>query len=259
VLVPQETTGDAMGKREKYLDDLFEEFPYTFGEVCARKIEGKDGRSLVQLRIDMGILQLESTGRPDGAHPEGFDTYYDYLIAKQEEEGDEFTLDEERCLEIDREFVQFFHRRISWLALREFASAVIDADHTLALMDLSSGHPPDENWVAMHEQYRPFVMFHRTQASALVELESGQPEPAVEAIDLGLEKIRQIFSDHDAEDHFETDELVRKLLEMKQSIVDEYAVEPSLTDQLAAAIADEQYELAAEIRDKIANFKPPEV
>ena len=46
---------------------------------------------------------------------------------------------------------------------------------------------------------------------------------------------------------------------MKQSIVDEYAVEPSLTDQLAAAIADEQYELAAEIRDKIANFKPPEV
>ena len=65
--------------------------------------------------------------------------------------------------------------------------------------------------------------------------------------------------DHDAEDHFETDELVRKLLEMKQSIVDEYAVEPSLTDQLAAAIADEQYELAAEIRDKIANYKPPEV
>ena len=79
------------------------------------------------------------------------------------------------------------------------------------------------------------------------------------ALDLGLEKIRQIFSDHDAEDHFETDELVRKLLEMKQSIVDEYAVEPSLTDQLAAAIADEHYELAAEIRDKIANFKPPEV
>ncbi len=53
-------------------------------------------------------------------------------------EGDAFELDPARCMEIDREFVQFFHRRVAWLALREFDRAVADADHTLALMDFSS-------------------------------------------------------------------------------------------------------------------------
>lgn len=240
-----------MAKRQ-HLDDLFNDFPYSFGEVVARKVRGSDRREVLQLRVDMGVLQMETTGRPDGTRPDGFDTYYDYLVALAFEEGEDFELDEAQCLEIDREFVQFFHRRISWLALREFAFAVRDADHTLALMDFSSAHAPDQSWAMMHEQYRPFVLFHRTQAQALVELEQEEPGRAVQAIDDGLEQLRDVFIQHDVEDEFDEDELVAKLLEMKRSIVDEYSVEPSLTEQLSDAIAAEKYELAAELRDRIA-------
>ena len=104
-------------------------------------------------------------------------------------------------MEIDREFVQFFHRRVAWLALREFARAVADADHTLALMDFSSLYAPDSEWAEMHEQYRPFVLFHRTQAAALGTLERGGPETAIAEIDAGMATIREsLLRDGDAGD-----------------------------------------------------------
>jgi hypothetical protein len=240
-----------MAKR-KDLDHLFAEFPYEFGDVTARKIRAGNGRYVLQLRVDMGVLQMETTGRPDGSRPGDFDTYYDYLVATAFEEGEAFELDERRCLEIDREFVQFFHRRISWLALREFELAIVDANHTLALMDFSSAHAVDESWAMLHEQYRPFVLFHRTQAESLVELQDDKPRRAIKAIDDGLQQLRDVYAEHELDDDFEEDELVQKLLEMKRSIANEYSVEATLSEQLSAAIADEKYELAAKIRDKIA-------
>jgi hypothetical protein len=77
--------------------------------------------------------------------------------------------------EVDREFVQFYHRRVCWLTLRAFDRAVKDADHTLALMDFCLEHSPDDQWLMSQEQYRPFVLFHRIQAAALSKLEHQAP------------------------------------------------------------------------------------
>lgn len=241
-----------MGKRPQHLDQFLQDWPYEFGEVTARCIAGSDGRRVIQLRIDLGVLQMETTGRPDGRRPDGADTYYDRLIGLAFEEGESFELDDDRCVEIDREFVQFYHRRLAWLALREFEHAVRDADHTLALMDFSSAHAPDEEWADMHEQYRPFVLFHRTQAAALRELELNRPEHAVAALNEGLGKMRQVFARHDLLEDFEDDELVVKLVDMKETLSEQHDLEAPLSQQLAEAIAEEQYELAAEIRDRIA-------
>lgn len=242
-----------MAKRPKHIDTLLASWPYEFGEVAARLVDGKDGRDVIQLRIDMGVLQMEVVGRPDGEQPEGFDTYYDYLMSLAFNEGPEFTLDAERCVQIDREFVQFYHRRIAWLALREFRRAVLDADHTLGLMDFSSAHSPDEDWADLHEQYRPFVLFHRTQASALAEIDDLNPEGAVEAIDHGLRRLREVFEGHGVEEEFDDDDLIVKLLELKETLAHHYELEAPLKQQLAEAIAREQYELAAELRDKMAS------
>ena len=91
-------------------------------------------------------------------------------------------LSEDQCAEADREFVQFYHRRICWLAIRQFERAVRDADHTLGLMDFCRDHSPDENWTLNHEQYRPFVKFHRTQAATLKALEEDDAELAIEEV-----------------------------------------------------------------------------
>ncbi len=236
----------------KQLDKLLRRWPYEFGEVSARMARGADGRELIQMRIDLGVLQMEVEGRPDGEMPMGAATFYDALLTMAFEDGDRFELNPALQVEVDREFMQFYHRRIAWLALRQFDNAVKDAEHTLSLMDFSTAHAPDEEWADQHEQYRPFVLFHRTQALALSRLERAEPAGAVEAIRGGLKSIHEVFARHEIADEFESDELVMKLREMKRSLVDHYDVEPPLSEQLAEAIAREQYERAAHIRDEIA-------
>ena len=130
--------------------------------------------------------------------------------------------------------------------------AVDDADHTLALMDLTKSHSDDESWTLSHEQYRPFVLFHRTQAKALADLENQGPEPAIDAINDGLERMYKVFVDYDAEEHFEEDELVEKLREMRESLRNHYEIGPTLNERLAQAIADERYEEAARLKDELA-------
>lgn len=242
-----------MSKRPQHIDYLLTDWPFTAGQLLVRQIQGADGRDVLQMRVDMGIMQMERAGRPDGVKPEGFDSYYDYLVSLAFEEGEAFHLDEDRCNEIDREFYQFYHRRICWLTLKIYPEAVLDAEHTLALMDFSSAHAPDPEWALLHEQYRPFVMFHRIQAKALIELEDTDPQAAVQIIETGLEELNNVFEKHDAAEHFDEDAFVVKLREMRESIVEHYELGPSLAEQLAEAIATEQYELAAELRDRLGH------
>ncbi len=242
-----------MAKRriKRNIDAILSDWPHEPGEVAARFIKGQDGRMVLQMRLDMGILQMEVEGRPDGTFPGGANTYYDFLVEKAHDERDGFAMDDQHYAEVDREFVQFYHRRTCWLALREFRRAVRDANHTLSLMDFTREHSDDEDWTLSHEQYRPFVLFHHTQATALAELEESDPEAAIAAINEGLEDFKRLFARYDADDYFEDDELVGKLTELRESLREHYHVGQTLHEQLASAIKTEQYERAAEIRDEI--------
>ena len=238
--------------RANHIDDILRDWPYDPDAVSVRICRGGDGRQLLQMRIDMGLMQLEVEGRPDGTRPHGEESYYDYLVAQSVQHGDNLVLTDEQCTEVDREFVQYYHRRICWLKLQEYRQAVADADHTLGLMDLCVKYSPDENWTISHEQYRPFVLFHRIQAAALAELEDSGPEAAVHQLNLGLKRLQHLFREHDAEEQFEDDELVTRLTDLRESLRREYSVGRTLHEQLADAVAAEQYELAARIRDELA-------
>lgn len=240
-----------MAKRQN-IDSILKDWNYEPGEVAARVVRGADGRDVLQMRIDMGLLQLEVDGRPDGSRPGGAETYFDYLLALAVHDGEEFSLSEEQCNEADREFVQYYQRRICWLALRDFRRAVRDADHSLAFMDFVGEHSPSEEWTMSHEQYRPFILFHRTQAAALAELEENGPEAAIGQINLGLDRIREFYVDVEAEERFADDELAERLNQLRESLRDHYHVGRTLQEQLDDAVASEEYEQAARLRDEIA-------
>src|SRR5271156_4748965 len=102
------------------IDALLQGWEYHPGSIQARLIE-VDGREVLQMRIELGVLQLETTGRPDGTRPHGCSTYFDYLRRQEtrlRKAGHELKLDDRQAQEADREFVQFYHRRVCWLALR---------------------------------------------------------------------------------------------------------------------------------------------
>jgi len=234
------------------IDHVFREWPYQPGVISARLVDTGDGRQVLQMRIEMGVLQMETTGRPDGERPGGAETYLDELIQDAFSQDESFELTEDQCFEVDREFLQYYHRRICYLALREFARAVEDADHTLALMDFAAAHSPDAEWTLSHEQYRPFVEFHRTQAGAMKQLQRSGPEAAIAEIDCGLDRMRKVFVAMQAEEQFDEDQLVMQLAELKESLRREYDVERTLAEQLAEAVANEEYERAARLRDEIS-------
>ncbi|RIK74042.1 MAG: DNA helicase UvrBC [Planctomycetota bacterium] len=238
--------------RELNLDRLLRDWAFEPGRPVVRRVQGDDGREVLQMRVDMGLLQLETAGRPDGTRPHGFPTYYDYLISAAFDEGPDFTLGDDRQQEVDREFYQYYHRRICWLALSEYAPAAADAEHSLRLMDFTSANAADREWALMHEQYRPFVMFHHVQATALTKLQADEPEGAVQVIGTGLDSLHSLFLQHGAEEHFDDDVFVVKLREMQESIKSHFHLGPSLAEQLAYAVATEQYELAAKLRDRLA-------
>lgn len=241
-----------MGKED--IDHILAKWDFDPLSVNVRLLELNQQRQVLQMRVDMGILQLEIEGRPDGGRPDGHSTFFD-LLQKKAAESD-FELTENECIEVDREFVQFYHRRVCWLQLKEFQRAVNDADHTLGLMDFCKAHSPDDQWTISHEQYRPFVLYHRTQAAALAKLEldvENCAELAIEQVDLGLENLRRLFEDYEAEEQFEEDELIQRLVEFKANLREKYEIGKTLQEQLNEAIANEDYEQAAEIRDEIAN------
>ena len=245
------TKDDSDGTGE-HIDGILKEWAYDPASVSVRLIEGDDHREVIQMRVEMGVLQLETTGRPDGTRPDGCDTYYDFLIKEEIARGDSFELTEEECVECDREFVQFYHRRVCWLALQYYENAVADADHTLGLMDMCKRHSPEEDWTLTHEQYRPFVMYHRIQAHAMSQIVEDNAEAAIGAINTGLETLRGVFAQHDLEDHFEDDDLVARLIELREQLRDQFDVGKTLQERLADAVASEQYEDAARLRDELA-------
>ncbi|MAQ88826.1 MAG: DNA helicase UvrBC [Rhodopirellula sp.] len=235
------------------ISDILQDWDYDSQSIRARIVAGQDGEAdVLQMRVEMGIIQMAVDGRPDGIRPEGFATYLDYLLQEEISQGNEWDLNDEQCMEVDREFMQFYQRRISWLSIKEYQQVVRDADHTLALMDFCKRHSPDDGWTIVHEQYRPFVLFHRTQAAAYHQLNESTPQAAIECINDGLNTIRSIFESHDLEEHFDEDELVSQLRDIRESLRDEYSVGKTLHEQLADAIASEQYERAAEIRDQLS-------
>jgi hypothetical protein len=249
---------------KKNLDRILSQWSYEPNAVKVRVVQGDDGRDVIQMRVDMGILQLEIEGRPDGSWPYGYGSFYEYLLS-EELLDDEFELSEEQSAEVDREFIQYYHRRVCWLSLRAFDRAVKDADHTLALMDFCLAHSSDEEWTISHEQYRPFVLFHRIQAAALDQLENQAPEAAIEALNDGLRQLRELFDDEgddEEEDEIEFDEsfderfdehvLVARLVELRESLRSHYQIGRTLEERLQEAVATEQYELAARLRDEMA-------
>ena len=238
------------------IDFILEDWEYKPGVAQARLVQAHDGRQVIQLRIDLGALQLETVGRPDGARPHGHATFFAYLqeqarLSRKAERN--FTLSDEQCQDADREFLQFYHRRMCWLALKQYARAIRDADHTLGFMDFVKRFAPTDEYLHAHEQYRGFVLFQRTQAAAALQVENNAPEAAIDEIRLGLERIRAFFVAWQREEEMEEDGMVRHLRHVETTLRQQYQIEATLEEQLQQAIADEDYERAARLRDALKN------
>jgi len=236
------------------IDSALQGWEYKPGMVQARMVQRRDGKQVIQMRVDLGVLQMEAAGRPDGVRPHGHPSYFDHLkhqAAIADRAGQTFQLNEEQCEEADREFMQFYHRRVCWLALRNYGRAVADADHTLAMMDFVRDHSPGEEYTEAHERYRGFVMFHRIQAASALAAEHNDAEGAIDEIQAGLKRLRAFFADWNMEEKMEEDGMVQQLRKMEAALRQMHSIDLTLREQLDQAVANEEYETAARLRDEL--------
>lgn len=245
------------------IDEALSGWPYEPepGEVLAREVRTRDGRTVVQIRVELGILQMETVGRPDGVRPHGFATYLDYLRHRAAGRGlapegnsPPWTMSEHQTLEADREFVQFHHRRVAWLSLEKHDKALLDADHTLSLMDFIRRHGRSPDSVASQERLRGLVLFQRTRAAAAVALQRDRPEEAIEAVREGIERLnahRLAWEQENENDDTPNGALLEQLQILETDIRKNFKVPKSLKEQLEEAVSAEDYEKAAQIRDQM--------
>lgn len=259
------------------IDEALRGWPYDpeLDEVEAREILARDGRTVLQIRVDLGVLQMELDGRPDGARPRGFSTYLDYLRHRSKfrkkrrsqpvETGPVgWAMSAEHCSEADRELVQFYHRRVALLTLQHYDRALRDADHSLALMDFIADFGPNPDYVDRHERLRGGIIFDRTQASAALSLERTSPEEAIDAIRDGIDRLERHARNLETEEieEFDPSELtgeletpalayVERLRRLESEVRHHFEVPKTLREQLDEAVDQEDYEKAARLRDQI--------
>ena len=241
------------------IQSLLSDWPYDTNKVCVRRIKGEDGRGKIQLRIEMGILQMEISGRPDGQRPHGRESLLQYYMGEAvsaKKRDLRFSLDSEACMELQMEALQFYHRRISFLELGEYERAQTDAQRNLDMFDFVKEHAEeDEDRMAM-EQYRPFVIGHRVRASVLQCLENEDFDRALSEIDTGIQEIQEFFRSFDQPDLVDESEEIAFLKEWAEEIRRDRprSMSQELKDQLTEAVAVEDFERAAELRDRLRSL-----
>ena len=111
-----------------------------------------------------------------------------------------------------------------------------------------------EDYIASHEQFRGIVLFHRTEAAFALALERHRPEEAIDALREGIDRLtthqRVWWEEHDPSES-PNPTLVEQLRKIEQEIRQKFLVEKTLREQLDEAVAREDYEQAARLRDQI--------
>ena len=125
------------------LNSLVNDWPHEPGAIKVRKIIGLDGREKLQLRIDLGLLQMEMQGRPDGRRPHNAESllvYHQRRAARAEARGENYELTAEQCSDLQQEGIQYYHRYLSLFQINEFAGVIRDTQRNLDLFNFVAEH-----------------------------------------------------------------------------------------------------------------------
>jgi hypothetical protein len=239
---------------------------YEPGVINVRKIHGVDGLPKIQMRLDLGLLQMEMNGRPDGLRPHGYESLLEYyenqLTEHQKSHGTElgFHLNPSQCASLREEAVQYYHRYLSLFVLEEFPGVVRDTARNLRLIEICGKYADDEQDRLVLEQYRPYIiMMHARAEASILNAEKKYPE-ALEKIEEGLAEIKEFFARFGQEEAYNDSSEVRVLKKFAKDIRKKIPVSPvtRLQRKLDKAVKDERYEEAARLRDKIAELQQQE-
>jgi len=243
----------------KDISRILKGWDFSVDGRLVRRIIGDDGREKIQRRIELGVLQLEVEGRPDGARPHGFPSLLDYYKHRAEMGGDtdppagQSQLSSSDCAALQVEALLYYQRRLCYFELHDYEGAARDARRNLDLFAFVREYAGDEEDRLAMDQYRAFVLFHRAKAEVLGCLDERKYGLALKQIEQAEEEIRSFYEEYDRDELFETSDEISQLGQWKKQIegLRPLSRREQLEKQLKEAVEREEYERAAQIRDEI--------
>jgi hypothetical protein len=241
---------------------LLSRWDHTPGATQVRRIKGRDGRPKLQLRLDLGILQMEVAGRPDGKRPMGCASWLEFYQRRMKEFRDahgaeeEFELAADDCERLHQEAIQYYHRAVCLAALGDHEGVVRDTEHNLATLRLLAGFSDFPQAKALLQALGPQVVVLRTRSQAEPAIEAKRLRAAVVAIEAGIRDIRELRAGLDLDDADETPGEVAFLEHWMNELKGKLPLSrrEALQRQLDEAVNREDYEAAAKLRDELKNL-----
>jgi len=247
------------------IGDILDSWPFQPGEVNVRRIVGKDGREKIQLRLDLGLLQMETTGRPDGQKPQGFNSllaYYEHRLEEHTEAygtQDGFRLDEDVCGRLRAEGVMFYHRYLAEFVLGNYAAVERDTRRNLRMFDFCAAYAEEQYDRIVCEQYRPYVLMMYVRARTRTEIRRNRPRRALAMLRRTIAQIEELYEQFGHEELTETSTELSILRALERKIESLIPLSPRdrIRRQLQNAIEEERYEDAADLRDRLHQLDSP--
>ncbi len=243
---------------------LLTDWDYQPGQVVARRFKGKDGTEKVQLRVDLGVLQMNVEGRPDGKRPMGHETWYDFQRSRlethrEEHQGDDsaFELDSEGCGKLQQEAIQFHHRYICFFQLEDFALVERDCERNLEVFEFVAEFAANEDLAWSLLQFAPQLLMMRTRARGTKAVRKRRHRDAISAIEEGIEELETFYRENGREDLLENS---GEIASLKHWLTEVRSKKPltaleKLQRDLDEAIRLEDYERAAKVRDQMKKLQ----
>jgi hypothetical protein len=262
------------------INSILQDWPFLPDEVTVRVVVGDDGSRKIQLRVDLGVLQMEFDGRPDGRRIHDSASWLELHQRRQAEhdaanpDGAPYLLEPEDCAELLREGVQYYHRYVCFWHLGFYELCARDTERNLRLFAFVRGHARHDRDKLRFDQWRPYVtMMHaRAVATPLVELE--QWDAAAGVLDAGIRGIERFLEEynqvHQAAKVGELtflrrwkEEITAKIKGQDGAATESAAATTEQTEdqvaelraQIELAIAEERYEEAAILRDELRRLE----
>lgn len=245
------------------LQATLRDWPYEPEKISVRKILGADGTIKLQMRVELGLLQLEGEGRPDGTRPEGCDTLLDYhrqQLVRQEQRntttlGCSLTSDE--CHELRTEASLFYRRYIAYFVLEEYANVFRDTAHSLGIFDLCKEHAIDSDDRISLEEFRPYVLMMDARARAYQAMADGESASALAHVNRGIMAIKSHFEDNGIPESVQKGEELKILRNLCCELSGQVPQDTVIVTRkaLQMAIDEERFEEAARLRDELENLR----
>ncbi len=227
-----------------------------------RICRGDDGREILQVRTPLGVEQIELEGRPDGARPYGLESALDYYFQQLEQaraEGKEggFELSPQECGELFNEGTLFYFRYVRLFQLKDWARTVRDTNRNLKAFDFIHRFAQREEDRQFLEKWRPYIIRVNCTAAVMIELEQSRYGAALR---LAGDAIKTIEALEDFDDETFRFERERSLAALRELAVQMQKNRPlsqieQLEHQLRRAVERQEFERAAELRDRIRALK----